>query len=211
MATSLRSHRVARVVTTAAVLGPLVWVVALFARDLRERPTTRAPVGVPAEAWLVAGRTLELRLERGTHPYRTLLVSARTAAPCPLSLRTCAADACVDEAFTAQGEPLLVRLPRGTRGGTVAIRVLSSCDAGVVVHATDGAPAIEAAQGFSWRLPFARARKVYHAQSGADLLSVAGLAWSGALAGLLAFSVLRACRARRPTGRPAAGVRPARP
>jgi hypothetical protein len=179
-----------------ALLAPIGAAAVLLARDLHARPSSRVPVFVrTVPTALTPGSEIVVSLNRTPHRYGSLVVTPEVdSSPAELELRICAApDACTSfRGAVANGEPLRLPLPPEIRGGEIRVSTVEAVGSEVRIRTWPVGPAIEAVQGRSWALPFARARVFARAYTGRDLLPVA-LALHGLALG--AVAVVIACAA----------------
>jgi hypothetical protein len=188
-----------RMAATALAIGPLVWACALLFSDLHHRPEGRNAAQVaPAvlNAPLQPDETVLIPLAPDTIPYRAVAVRVEAAAPAQMDLRLCGRAECNErEVKIGSGEVVSLQIPAdAAAGGALSLSAAALSGGPVSLRGDAVTPAVEVVQGYSWRLPSRRARKVFRAMAGIDGFEVSLGACALALAAGFVASLVLALR-----------------
>jgi hypothetical protein len=178
---------VRRVAATALTAAPLVWGGAVFSSDLHRRPPGRRAAEIaPAvlAAPLQPDVPMRIPLAPDSIPYRSVALRLEAAAPAQLELQICGRVECDDRAVKlASAEVVTLPVPHDAAAGGAVFLSPTTLSGGPVSLRGDAAtPAVEVIQGYSWRLPARRARRVFHAMAGVDGFDASLVACALALA-----------------------------
>lgn len=163
-----------RLAATALAIAPLAWTCGLFFSDLHERPPGRRVAEVaPAilEAPLEADESVGVPLAPDSIPYRAVAVRLEAAAPALVDLRLCGRGRCSERAMNiGSAEVMTLPVPAdAAAGGALSLSPAALAGGPVWLRGDAATPALEVIQGYSWRLPARRARRVFRAMAGADV------------------------------------------
>jgi hypothetical protein len=157
---------------TVLLLAPLVSASILLARDLHDRPASRRVVEVVRGDALAVGEAIVVRIAPSPWPCHAIVLTPAAQVQSDVTVRVCGPDdACVTAHETAaDGGPIVLPLAHGVRAGEVRLTVISATGGRIALRRWGDRPAVEAVQGFSWRLPAIRARELFRAFARRDLL-----------------------------------------
>jgi len=164
---------VRRLGATALAAAPLAWGGAVFFSDLHHRPPGRRAAEIaPAvlAAPLERAEAIRIPLAPDSIPYRTVALRLEATAPAQLELQICGRGECDDRAVKlASAEVVTLPVPAtAAAGGAVSLSPTTLSGGPVSLRGDSATPAVEVIQGYSWRLPARRARRVFHAMAGVD-------------------------------------------